>query len=208
MPDAYVVREMIAAEQREFADLLRSLTSEDWQRASLCRGWSVHEVVIHIAIHSHTRDTQRFFALARVGFSMDRLHQPERARKPDELIAWLESPATLAGDHNLRVQLSELIIHQQDVRRPLGATRVIPPERLAVVLDYGISRFGGINVAGARRRAKGLRLVATDMSWAAGTGPEVCGAGEALFMALNGRAAALADLSGAGVETLSTRMKP
>jgi uncharacterized protein (TIGR03083 family) len=196
---------MIAAEQREFADLLRGLTPDDWETPSLCAGWSVHEVVIHIAIHSHTGDIERFAQLARVGFSDDRLHEPERARKPDELIGWLESPATLAGPRNLLTQLSELIIHQQDVRRPLGATRAIPTERLAAVLDFGITRFGNL-IAGARGRAKGLRLVATDIPWSAGTGPEVCGPGEALFMALNGRAHPLVDLAGAGIDAFATRM--
>jgi uncharacterized protein (TIGR03083 family) len=201
------MREMIAAEQREFADFLRGLTDKDWETPSLCAGWSVHEVVIHIAIHVHTRDLQRIGKLVRVRFSEDRLHQPERARKPDELIAWLESPATLAGPRNLLTQLSELIIHQQDVRRPLGAKRVIPSERLAAVLDYGITRLGNINVAGARRRAKGLRVVATDLSWSAGIGPEVTGPGEALFMALNGRNDALGDLTGTGVDELATRLR-
>ena len=204
MADAYVVRNMVAAEQREFADFLRGLTPEEWESPSLCSGWSVREVVIHIAIHSHTGAGERTLKLARVRFSEDRLHEPERTRKPDELIAWLESPAELAREKPL-VQLSELMIHQQDVRRPLGAVRDIPADRLCNVLDFGVTRFGGIAVAGARRRAKGLRLVATNVPWNAGTGPEVSGPGEALFMALNGRADALADLSGPGVEALSRR---
>ena len=205
MPDAYIVRNMVEAEQREFAELLRGLTPGDWETPSLCDGWSVHEAVIHIAIHSHTASIERFLQLARVRFSDDRLHAPERTRKPDQLIAWLESPATLVGESTL-VRLSELMVHQQDVRRPLGAKREIPAERLAVVLDFGITRFGGFAVAGARHRAKGLRLIATDLSWSAGTGPEVTGPGEAIFMALNGRGHAVADLLGAGVDTLAARL--
>lgn len=207
MPDAYVVREMIAAEQREFAELLRGLAPEEWETPSLCTNWSVHDVVIHIAIHSHTSDFRRVALLARAGFSDDRMLEQERARPPDDLISWLESPATLAGARNLLTQFSELIIHQQDVRRPLGAARVIPPERLAAVLDFGITRFGNFAVAGARGRAKGLRLVATDMRWSAGTGPEVSGSGEALFMALNGRSDALGDLAGTGVDAFATRVR-
>ena len=205
MPDAYIVRNMVEAEQREFAELLRGLTPGDWETPSLCDGWSVHEAVIHIAIHSHTASNERFLKLARVRFSDDRLHAPERTRTPDQLIAWLESPATLVGESTL-VQLSELMVHQQDVRRPLGAKREIPAERLAAVLDFGITRFGGFAVAGARHRAKGLRLIATDLSWSAGTGPEVTGPGEAIFMALNGRGHAVADLLGAGVDTLAARL--
>jgi hypothetical protein len=75
------------------------------------------------------------------------------------------------------------------------------------VLDYGITRLGNVNVNRARRRAKGLRLLATDMAWSAGTGPEVTGSGEALFMALNGRADALPDLAGPGVEALAARLR-
>jgi uncharacterized protein (TIGR03083 family) len=206
MPDAYVLREMIAAEQRDFADCLRRLTPADWETPSLCTGWSVHEAVIHITIHTHTRDLERFVKLVRLRNSDDRLHEPERARTPDELIAWLESPATLRPG-NLLTQLSELLIHQQDVRRPLGATRVIPPERLSVGLDFAITRSGNLQLqTGCHRRAKGLRLVATDIGWSAGTGPEVSGPGEALFMALHGRADALTDLTGAGLDTLAARM--
>jgi hypothetical protein len=51
-----------------------------------------------------------------------------------------------------------------------------------------------------------LRFIATDMAWSVGTGPEVVGPGEALFMALGGRGHALADLSGPGVEVLAARV--
>ena len=208
MPDAYVVREMVAAEQREFGALLRGLTPQDWAAPSLCTGWSVQDAVIHITIHTHTRDVERIAKLVRLRFSEDRLYEPERARPPEELVAWLESPAVLGGANNALVQLSELVIHQQDVRRPLGAPRAIPPERLATVLDFAITRAGGLGLqTGCRRRAKAVRLVATDLAWSAGTGPEVTGPGEALFMALHGRGAALMDLSGAGVDTLAAGMK-
>ena len=52
MPDAYVVREMIAAEQLEFADLLRRLTPEEWKQPSLCEGWSV-QAAEHPPVHRH-----------------------------------------------------------------------------------------------------------------------------------------------------------
>jgi uncharacterized protein (TIGR03083 family) len=207
MPDAYVLREMVAAEQQEFADLLRQLKSEDWEVPSLCTGWSIRDAVIHITIHSHTRSLERIGQLARVGFSMDRFHAPHRDRKPDEIVSWLESPATLAGVRNVLTQLSELVIHQQDVRRPLGATRVIAPERLATVLDFSVTPYGSYALGTkARSRAKGLRLVASDIAWTSGTGPEVSGPGEALFMALNGRADALKDLTGAGVDCFAKRL--
>ncbi len=207
MTDAYVLREMVGAEQVEFAALLRGLTPEQWAAASLCRGWSVHDVVIHIANHAHTTARQRIAQLARVGFSVTRQLERDRARPTDELIDWLASPANLAGPINIRTQLAELVIHQQDVRRPLGIVRRLPAERLSVLLDFGLTRVGSASVALSRRRAKGLRLVGTDIGWSAGTGPEVRGPGEAIFMAVNGRAGAIQDLSGDGTEVLARRVR-
>jgi uncharacterized protein (TIGR03083 family) len=208
MTDAYTLRNMVEAEQADFAALLRSLTPEQWEAPSLCRRWSVHDAVIHIAIHAHTTPVQRITQLARVGFSETRMHEPDRARPTEELVDWLASPAKLAGRFDILTQLSELVIHQQDVRRPLGILRQIPTERLSVVLDFGIARSGLTStMAFSRRRSKGLRLVAPDIDWWAGSGPEVRGPGEAILMALNGRAGAMQDLAGDGTQVLAARIK-
>ena len=208
MADAYELRNMVEAEQSDFASLLRGLTPEQWSAPSLCSGWSVHDTVIHIAIHAHTTGVERSVGLARAGFSEDRQMELERTRTPEELVEWLASPAKLGGRFDILTQLSELVIHQQDVRRPLGITREIPPERLSVVLDFAVA-LGGLTwtMAFSRRRSKGLRLVAPDIGWWAGTGPEVRGPGEAILMALNGRADALQDLTGDGTSVLTERIK-
>ncbi|MDY6998471.1 MAG: hypothetical protein SW019_17875, partial [Actinomycetota bacterium] len=45
--------------------------------------------------------------------------------------------------------------------------------------------------------------VGTDVGWVAGRGPEVCGTGEALLLAVTGRLAAVrGELSGPGVPML------
>ena len=51
----------------------------------------------------------------------------------------------------------------------------------------------------------GLTLFATDIDWSHGTGPEVRGSGEAILMAVSGRAGAIGDLSGDGVAQLAKR---
>ena len=58
---------------------------------------------------------------------------------------------------------------------------------------------------GARKRANGLRLVATDIGWSAGTGPEVRGRGETLLMALAGRSVGATALEGDGVAAFTER---
>jgi uncharacterized protein (TIGR03083 family) len=208
MTDDYELRNMVEAEQAEFAEMLRGLTPEQWSVPSLCGGWSVHDAVIHITIHAHSSGTERITGLLKVGLNEDRQMEPERSRSKEDLIRWLESPAKVGGRQDILTQLSELVIHQQDVRRPLGIDRSIPAERLAVVLDFGISVAGvTFLMAFSRRRARGLRLVAPDIGWWAGSGPEVRGPGEAILMALNGRAGAVDQLTGDGVPVLAGRIK-
>jgi uncharacterized protein (TIGR03083 family) len=97
------------------------------------------------------------------------------------------------------VALIECLIHQQDIRRPLGMPRIVATDRLRVSLDY--ARISP--VIGGARRTRGIRLTATDRNWSAGRGPEVRGSGEALLLAMTGRAAHLTDeLDGDGVAML------
>ena len=129
-------------------------------------------------------------------------------RSSDCIIAWLAAPIRSRSRLNLQIQLDELMIHQQDARRPLGLSRMIDPERLRSVLDHLVTRVGSANVAtGARGRAHGLRLVTTDLAWTHGTGPEVRGPGEAILMAINGRTHAFAELDGPGLPALSLKSK-
>ena len=96
--------------------------------------------------------------------------------------------------------LADAVIHHQDIRRPLNRPRAVPPETLLNVLHHPDP------FASPRGRTRGLRFVATDVSWSRGNGPEIRGAGEAIAMAIAGRPAALDDLSGNGVETLRARL--
>ena len=58
----------------------------------------------------------------------------------------------------------------------------------------------------AKARTAGLRLVADDLDWSHGDGPEVMGSGEAILLVATGRRQALDELKGEGVETLRRRM--
>src|SRR5262249_25262089 len=145
---------MVEAEQVEFGKMLRGLTPEQWATPSLCAKWSVHEAVMHISWHTHTTDVQRIGQLVRARNSEEQLHADARALPKEELIESLEAPAVLAGPSNVLTQLTELVLHQQDVRRPLELPREIPAERLAIVLDYSLTRSGGsFALASARRRS-------------------------------------------------------
>jgi hypothetical protein len=60
-------------------------------------------------------------------------------------------------------------------------------------------------VRGARR-ARGVRLVATDLDWVHGSGPEVTGPAEALVMVMAARPDALNQLTGPGKALLAQRI--
>jgi hypothetical protein len=94
------------------------------------------------------------------------------------------------------------MIHQQDIRRPLGLVRTIPSERLGAAMDF--ARYAP-TIRGAWR-TRGVRIAATDVDWSHGKGSEARGTGEALLMIMAGRPDALADLDGPGVATLASRV--
>ncbi|HET8589248.1 MAG TPA: maleylpyruvate isomerase family mycothiol-dependent enzyme, partial [Nakamurella sp.] len=101
------------------------------------------------------------------------------------------------------IALTDGLIHQQDIRRPLGIPRDVPAERLVPALDFALRA----PALPSRRHVRDLRLTATDLDWTHGDGPEITGPAEALLMAIAGRPAALADLAGAGVPVLAERLQ-
>jgi uncharacterized protein (TIGR03083 family) len=202
--DTKRVEDRIAAEQQDLVDVLRAAPEEQLATPSLCAGWSVRDVAIHVAWHIHlppvayAKDVVQFRAFGGAGFET-KLLERERTRTTGDLIDWLASPAQV-NENNL----GELIVHQQDVRRPLGAARVIATDHLIWALDYCLTRKGGgyFGVGGGSyKRARDVRLVATDIGWVSGTGPEVRGTGEAILMAINGRDVS-DELDGPGLDLL------
>ena len=95
-----------------------------------------------------------------------------------------------------------VLIHGQDMCRPLGIRRDLPEAHLVPVADFVKE---DVHLFGAKKRIAGLKLMATDMEWSHGNGPEVTGPAEALVMMMAGRLVALDDLTGEGMTTLVTR---
>jgi uncharacterized protein (TIGR03083 family) len=207
--------DMVDAERKDFADLTDSLTPQQWDAQSLCTAWKVRDVVAHVTQGATIGTGESIKQLVKYGFRMNKLLTEEAqkagASSTDELRANLRATignrTTQPGVKAPGILFDE-VVHQQDVRRPLGLTRQVPEDRLRASLDDGI-RYGNPLVP-AKKRIKGLHLTATDLDWETGDagGAEVSGPGEALLMAVAGRPAALADLSGAGVDVLRSRIAP
>jgi uncharacterized protein (TIGR03083 family) len=197
------VPDALLAEQADFAALLHELRPDDWDRPSLCPDWTVRDVVRHAAFHIHRQGLRQTLGSSE---KWEAILAAEAGADTDEaLLAWFESdvPAKAADSE---VNLAELVIHQLDVRRPLGSARTTPDETLVGVLDQLNTFSGSLFVVDRRRRlGRGLRLAATDLDWTSGDGPEVTGAAEDLLLGIAGRAAAYAGLDGPGVAELARR---
>lgn len=100
--------------------------------------------------------------------------------------------------------LADLVLHDLDVRIPLGMGRSIPEERLWMTFDHLTTRPGPGFVMGSR--LAGLQLMATDTGWTSGVGAPVRGPAEALLLAIGGRRVAFDELDGDGVPRLRQRV--
>lgn len=206
MPD---VMTLASDERRDLADFLATLTPGQWEVQSLCENWTVREVVVHVVGYDELGLRRTGARLVRGRFSLSRTNRigvdAHAETLPAEVLALLRThlrPRGFTAAFGGRVGLTDGLIHHQDIRRVLGAPRQVPAERLLVALPFSLWAVP----LPSRRDVRGLRLVATDLDWAHGQGPEVTGTGEALLMAIAGRSAALADLDGPGTPVLAERV--
>jgi uncharacterized protein (TIGR03083 family) len=194
----------------DLADRLSELEPAQWDAPSLCAGWRIRDVLAHVVAGAEGAFGVGAIVggMARHGFNFNRWVAADgraRGQEPEVILAALRSAAsgrTPAPAGQSVNGLMHVVIHGQDICRPLAITRELPASHVVPVADLvAADRFR----FGATKRIAGLALRATDMDWSHGRGPEVAGTGEALVMMMAGRAVALRDLSGAGMSTLLAR---
>ncbi len=197
------------AEREDLLDLLGGLTPAQWRAPSLCAGWSVRDVVAHVLSYEELGPRQLAARFARGSFRFGRVNaiglREYADRSPAELTDLLRrhlTPTGLTAGLGGAIALTDGLIHHQDIRRPLGLPRAVPEERLRPALRTALLAPTPLGVV----RVRGVRLVATDLDWASGRGPEVRGTAEALLMAVAGRRGIAAELSGPGRDRLARRL--
>lgn len=203
------VRRLAREERADFAAFLATLSPQQWQAPTLCTGWRVRDVVAHVISYDDL-DTRGLLACLMQGrLRPSHVNAAALARysahSPEQLLALVADHLQPRGLHAAlggRVGLAEALIHQQDIRRPLGQPRPIPPQRLLPALRTALIAPDIGNVW----RIRGVRLVATDLGFSAGVGPDVRGAGEALLMVIAGRRGVVGELSGPGQRKLAHRI--
>lgn len=203
------VMDFACAERTDLAALLATLRPEQWEAPSLCSSWRVKDVVAHVVSYDDLDAAGLFMRFAAGRFWPDRINavgiaQASR-RSTDELVASLRDhpePRGLPALFGGAIALTDSLIHHQDIRRPLGLPRDVPAERLRAALPFAVA---APPVRGAWH-GRGVRLIATDLDWSFGRGPEARGPAEVVLMVLAGRRSMAQSLSGPGADTLVRRL--
>lgn len=200
----------IAHERRAVADMLESLTDEQWATASLAQGWTVRNVAAHLVMPFRYSMPKIMWQMLKAkgdfNKAADRVARRDAQRLSSaEIVDLLRRNA----DHRFKppgaehdAPLSDIIVHGLDMRVPLGIERDIPTDRLRPVLDLAMlpktQKFYGHDLSG-------VSFVATDMDWRSGSGPEITGTAQDLVLVSGGRRAGLDRVDGPGVEVLRAR---
>ncbi|GAA4548236.1 maleylpyruvate isomerase N-terminal domain-containing protein [Streptomyces collinus] len=154
---------IVDQERTSLADLLDGLSPEGWETRTRCGDWRVRDVAAHL--NSAVR---------------------EGALPVAEIAAHLRSivgSRRLAPTTSPREPLLDLLVHGQDIALALGRTRRMPPAAARDAAD----RVWTMRIPPRPWPLPKARLVATDIEFTRGAGPEVRGPIAALLLLLTGR---------------------
>ncbi|MFI7189245.1 maleylpyruvate isomerase family mycothiol-dependent enzyme [Nocardia nova] len=200
---------MVRAERAALAEELAGLDEQQWDRPTLCGEWTVEEVVAHLTATATIGRFRWLRSVLGARFDFDehnnRRLAEHRGATPAETLARFRAVATstVAPSGHTAAWLGEVVVHAQDIRRPLGLSGTPSVAAATVVARFYAGRDFTVS---SRSRIEGLRLEATDGPFTAGTGSPVAGSTIALTMAMAGRITYCDDLSGSGAAILRDRL--
>jgi uncharacterized protein (TIGR03083 family) len=205
---------VIEQKRRSLADLLDTLSDDEWERPSLCVGWRIRDVAAHLALAAQPPGLGSMLRQGvRARGSFHRLNHDAAVRHAErpgaDLVAELREHAAsreLPFVTNHRNILFDVLVHEQDIALPLGHSRQMPSDAAAA----GATRVWTMGWPfWAKHRLRGFRFTATDADWSAGAGVDVRGPITGVLLVLTGRPAGLPLLSGpeAGLTELDARLR-
>ncbi|RZT86082.1 uncharacterized protein (TIGR03083 family) [Pseudonocardia sediminis] len=201
----------VEAQRLGLADVLDTLDDAEWATPSLCGDWTCHEVLAHLALSNRSPFVATMLAMIRARGDFDRVSAEEAreyARRfgPAELLGLLRETAGLDRKFALAGKLDPLVdvlVHGQDILRPLGRRRAIPADLAVPSLDH-VWKSPFLTIP---KRFAGIRFVATDAGWSNGQGThELRGPAGDLLLAVTGRPAGLAALDGPALADMTRRL--
>ncbi|MDQ6670452.1 MAG: maleylpyruvate isomerase family mycothiol-dependent enzyme [Chloroflexota bacterium] len=198
----------IHAERKALAADLEGLTEAQWATPSLCANWTVRDVLAHMTATARMGPPQFIARFVTSGFNFQAMQSKDIAAERGRFAAEALTRFTTVLNSSKHPPgptdswLGEVIVHSEDIRRPLAIKHAYPTDAAVQVADF----YKKSNLLiGAKTRIAGLRLRASDTDWSHGDGPEVSGPIISLVLAMTGRKAAMDDLAGDGLATLRSR---
>ena len=199
---------LVHAERAALAEDLAALDDAQWAHPSLCERWVIEDVVAHLTAAARIGPLRWFASVLGARFDFD-LHNDRRLAEyrgatPAETLERFRRivTSTRSAPGPTAAWLGEVVVHAQDIRRPLGLVRAPSVGAVTEVARFYVRRNFAVP---SRSAIEGLRVEATDGPFASGTGSLVSGTTLALTMAMAGRRAYCDDLSGSGVSILRAR---
>ncbi|MFR9729921.1 maleylpyruvate isomerase family mycothiol-dependent enzyme [Saccharopolyspora sp. MS10] len=201
--------DLIHAERARVASALDGVTAQQWRSGSLCAEWTVEHVTAHLTAAANTGTWAWLRSITLAGFNSER-HNARRLAQhlgstPQETGEKFRDSVmlTVAPTKDHAAWLGEVIVHGQDIARPLGVELVPDPEAVREVAAFFVAKDFAVN---SRQKTRGLALEASDADFTAGSGPLVRGPLLSLVMAMAGRGDCCAELDGDGVAELRRRI--
>ena len=178
--------DIAAQSRRDFADMIEGLSEEQLGAATLCDGWTARDVAGHVVSFTQMSMPTMFLSMLKGGFNVDK--------------AWTAN-ATKSFPPELTT--TDVVVHTQDIRRPLGLDGAPSEAAIREALDFCTAHKKG-KLQVPSKDIAGLRLEASDIDWSWGEGKQVSGPAEAILMAIN-RRDTRSELTGDGVSSLPVR---
>ncbi|MFD5175375.1 maleylpyruvate isomerase family mycothiol-dependent enzyme [Nocardia sp. NPDC058379] len=182
---------IIAEQRRAIADLLTTLTPAELDSPSLCDRWRIRDVAAHVALAPQPPGPLCMLReAARARGSFHRLNHDIAVRHADATPDLAADLSVVADSRRLPVVTNyrnihyDVIVHAQDIARPLGRTIAVDPAAAAVAAQR-VWTMGW--PFWAKRRLADVTLVAEDSPWTVGSGPEIRGTTLDLLLLLTGR---------------------
>lgn len=181
---------IVDRERASLADLLESLTAEEWETRTRCGDWRVRDVAAHLTVAARFSYGQVVREMLRARGDWNRMIHDSAVREAGlpvtETVANLRAiigSRRLAPTTSPREPLLDLLVHGQDIAQALGRHRPVPPAAARDAAD----RVWTMRFPPRPWPLPKARLVATDIEWTRGEGEEVRGPVAAQLLLLTGR---------------------
>ncbi|MEM8708485.1 MAG: maleylpyruvate isomerase family mycothiol-dependent enzyme [Actinomycetota bacterium] len=199
----------LIAERVSLLETVEQLEPEEWDTPSLAVGWRVRDVVAHVNFNKTLGLGTSIVGMIRARGDFDRFMATHARKIGDRPIAEhladlrrvarsdAIAPTTKPSDGAI-----DAFVHHHDIALAVGRSVPTDEGRLRWLAD-GVPQ--ATRFIGCAARVDGVRMIATDIDWHYGTGPEVRGPAAAIILAACGRSVWHDRLEGPGLDVMTQR---